>query len=381
MNENDTSALSFLKQYQHFFIVNIMKPRTVLPLAASVVLAMATLNGCADKSSAKSAPNQIGQTTLEAVAVKLAPVLVREATSGIRAIGILSTKDEIKLSFKIGGVIASISVRDGDVVRKGQTLAHLNLAEINAQVAQAQQGMEKAKRDLQRAQNLYKDSVITLEQVQNAATGYSIAQSTLQIATFNQQYATIVAPTNGRVLKVVSKAGELAGVGSPIVVVSSESSGWVVRVGLSDRDVVRLHVGDKAMVRFDAFPNTDFSAIVSDIAAAANQQTGTFEAELKLQPNGKKFVTGLVASADITPSTAENVAFVPIEAIVEGNGMNASVYALSENDTKAKKLPVQIAFIQGNSVAVKAGLQGVSAVVTDGVEYLADGAAVRVVGK
>jgi RND family efflux transporter MFP subunit len=358
-------------------------------LAAATVLAFA-VSSCNQASTAKSNTNTSNtegkntqNTSDDLIPVKTAPILVRTTSSGIHATGILATKDEFNLSFKIGGVIEIINVRDGQAVHKGQVLAHLNRAEINAQVAQAQQAADKAKRDMERVQALYNEHALTLEQTQNAATGYEVAMANLKIATFNQQYASITAPASGKVLKVIARAGELTGAGNPVVAMSSESSGWVVRVGLSDRDIVRLRVGDKAVVRFDAFPNSEWTATVSDLAAAANQQTGTFEAELRIEPNGKTFVTGLVASVDIAPSAAESVSFVPIEAIVEGNGLNASVYALMENNTKAQKIPVQIVFIQGKDVAVKMKgikLNNVQSVVTDGVEYLSDGALVKVAG-
>jgi RND family efflux transporter MFP subunit len=377
-----------------FYNAAAQENHTTLLLNVCLILTITlvlVLSSCNQETTAKSTikttnntPNTSANgtsTRTDAIPIKTAPVLIRAASATVHTTGLLATKDEFRLSFKIGGVIESVKVRDGESIRKGQVLALLNRAEINAQVAQAQQAADKAKRDMERVQALYNERALTLEQTQNATTAYEVAAANLKIATFNQQYASITAPASGKVLKVIAKAGELAGVGNPVVVISSESSGWVVRVGLSDRDIVRLRVGNKAAVRFDAFPNETFAATVSDVKAAASQQTGTFEAELSLQPNGKKFVTGLVASVDITTSANESVAFVPIEAVVEGNGMTASVYALTENDTKVQKLPVQIAFIQGTSVAIKQGLNGVQQVVTDGVEYLADGASVRVIAK
>ncbi|MGY0039503.1 biotin/lipoyl-binding protein [Pedobacter sp. NJ-S-72] len=73
--------------------------------------------------------------------------------------GQFTTDDEVLLSFKTGGIINSLLVKEGDAVKKGQLLATLNLTEINAQVQQTQLSYEKAKRDYQRTKNLYSDSV------------------------------------------------------------------------------------------------------------------------------------------------------------------------------------------------------------------------------
>ncbi len=64
----------------------------------------------------------------------------------------------------------------GVSVKGGKVLAELDLAEIKAQVNQAHIGLEKAKRDLLRAENLYRDSVATLEQYQNAESAFEAGQ-------------------------------------------------------------------------------------------------------------------------------------------------------------------------------------------------------------
>ena len=73
-------------------------------------------------------------------------------------------------------------VKEGDRVKKGQLLDTLKSTEIAAQVQQVNLALEKAQRDYQRASKLYKDSVATLEQLQNAKTGVDIARQNLQQA-------------------------------------------------------------------------------------------------------------------------------------------------------------------------------------------------------
>ncbi|MEO0528364.1 MAG: biotin/lipoyl-binding protein, partial [Bacteroidota bacterium] len=102
----------------------------------------------------------------------------------ITATGTLLSKEEIVLSFKIGGIVANLQVEEGETIKKGQRLGSLNLTEINAQVVGAQNTYDKSVRDLERATNLYRDTVGTLEQQQNAKTASEIAGSNLQIARF-----------------------------------------------------------------------------------------------------------------------------------------------------------------------------------------------------
>ena len=75
--------------------------------------------------------------------------------------------------------------------------------------------MKKQLRDYTRANNLFADSVATLEQKQNAMTALNIAKSNLDIALFNRSHSKIVAPENGLILKQFVRSNELASPGLP----------------------------------------------------------------------------------------------------------------------------------------------------------------------
>lgn len=317
--------------------------------------------------------------TPDAVAVRTAPVAREWVTRPVEATGTLHSKDELQLSFKMPGVVAQVLVTEGQRVSRGQPLATLDLREIDAQVAAARSGVEKAQRDLQRAEALYADSVATLAQVQDARTGADLARSTLQAAAFNRRYATIVAPADGVVLRRLAEGGELVTPGQAVVVLGSSERGQVLRVGVADRDAVRLKPGDAATVRFDAFPGEELAGRVRQVAPAADPMTGTYQVEVSVDGAGTALASGLVGRVEIRPAAGTEMALVPIQAILEADGSQATVYTLAPDGRTARRLPVTVGFISGERVAVAGGLDGVARVVTDGAAYLGDGAAVKVV--
>lgn len=85
------------------------------------------------------------------------------AIASLRTNGIVAARDEMRLSFKTGGIIRRITVQEGQSVKQGQLLAELELTEINAQFQQAKQVADKAARDLERGERLHADQVISLE--------------------------------------------------------------------------------------------------------------------------------------------------------------------------------------------------------------------------
>jgi len=89
------------------------------------------------------------------------PVQNIRIVPSIRSTGKLASEVEFRLSFKTGGIIDEIFVEEGEKVGKGQTLAKLELSEIESRVDQARLSVNKAERDFQRAKNLFQDSVVT----------------------------------------------------------------------------------------------------------------------------------------------------------------------------------------------------------------------------
>ncbi len=309
-------------------------------------------------------------------AVRTAVVSDTVMSRPVTGTGMLASRDELPLSFKLGGVVRRVLVDEGQVVQEGQLLAELDLAEIDAGVAKAQSAATKAARDAERIARLHADSVTTLSQLQDANTALEIARADLAAARFNQRYARIVAPAGGSILRRSVTPGELIAAGAPAFVLASQARGSVLRVGLVDRDVVRIKVGDAATVRLDAYPGRAFPGVVREIAATSTPGTGTFAVEVGLR-DAEPLRTGMVGRVEIATRSEGRVTVLPVEALVEADGDHGVVYVV--DGARAGRREVRIAFLDGPRVGVSGGLADAGAVVTDGAAYLSDGDTVRVV--
>ncbi|MBK7408192.1 MAG: efflux RND transporter periplasmic adaptor subunit [Saprospirales bacterium] len=332
-------------------------------------------SACSEKPEASPQPDS---PKSNAIFVKTAQVERSELSPSIHASGMVGASNEARVSFKTGGIIRRTFVDEGDFVKAGQLLATLDLTEIEAQVQQAKEGLEKSKRDLHRAENLLADSIATLEQVQNATTAVEVAGQNVHIAEFNKQFSEIRSPFAGKVVAKLLNEGEVTGPGMPVFyLIGTGQQDWVVKVGLSHRDWARLHEGDQAQVHLDAYPAETFPAAVTKLADVANPMSGTFDAELKLNPKGKRLAAGLVASVELQPRKNGAYALIPIESLVESDGNKGFVYAPGP-DGKAQKVQVTIAFLIGEKVAISSGLDGIATVVTAGAPYLRDGQLIKI---
>jgi membrane fusion protein, multidrug efflux system len=322
-----------------------------------------------------------------AAAAEQRPVRVAEVASvplgqQVQAVGLLAPKDEARLSFKVGGLIESIRVEEGAPVKRGQVLASLKQAEIGASLEQARQAADKARRDLERAKALFADGVATEEQVQDLTTAYKVARAALGSTEFNAQYARIVAPVDGVVLRRTADPNELVQAGQPILTVGGTGRGWIVETALADRDIVHAAIGDVARVTFDAWPGRTFQGRVTNVSSAADPQTGTFPIEVQVEPGDARFVTGLVAKISLEPRAAQVAAarVVPLRSLLEASGDRAHVFVVDPQKHTAARVAIRTGRISGEQVEVLDGLALGQQVVTDGAAFLEDGEPVRIAG-
>jgi RND family efflux transporter MFP subunit len=273
--------------------------------------------------------------------------------------------------------VRRIHVQQGEKVKQGQRLAEIELTEVDAQVEQARQLAEKAARDLKRGENLYADQVISLEQLQDLRTQAAMAAAQFKTAQFNQGYSVITAPRDGVVLRKLVEERELVAAGTPVLVFGESDRGFVVRAALADREIVNVKLGDKGEIRMDAFPGQSMTGTVVEVASAADERSGMFPIEVHFDTPPPRLVSGLVARLRLTPeSGAPPLTYVPMAALVEGDGNRASVFVIDAG--KAQRREVRVAFITADSIALESGLAAGEAVVTDGALFLENGEAVEV---
>src|SRR5215469_16907852 len=350
--------------------------RTAVAITALAVIVLLTyalaLTGCSSSAAGSAASH---------TAVHVAAATAGPATPAILSNGVVANKDEMRLSFKVAGVIKSIHVEEGETVHAGERLAEIEQTEINAQLAQARALAEKAQRDLARGERLYADEVISLEQLQDLRTAAATARAQLQGVQFNRGYSVITAPADGVVLRKLAQERELVPAGQAVLIVSSHGRGYVVRAALSDRELVQLQLGDPAEVRLDAYAGRLLHGTLSEIAGAADEKTGLFPVEVRLESPPAALASGLVAKLRLAPAAgrARTLTYVPIGAVVEGSGDAASVFVVDGG--RARRREVHVAFIDPAGVALAAGVAPGEQVVTDGVLYLEDNDPIDIVAQ
>jgi multidrug efflux pump subunit AcrA (membrane-fusion protein) len=203
--------------------------------------------------------------------VKLTPVRVQNAAQGpavppIDTNGLVMTKHEQRMSFKMGGVVRRIAVQEGQSVKRGQRLAEIELTEVNAQVEQARQMAGKGSSRSQARREPVRRPGHQPGTTAGPAHAGRMAEASFKSAQFNMGYSVITAPGDGVVLRKLVEERELVGPGTPVLVFGESDSGYVVRAALADREIVNVKIGDKGEIRMDAFPGQLMTGTIVEVA-------------------------------------------------------------------------------------------------------------------
>jgi len=308
--------------------------------------------------------------------IRAAAVEHRPVAHPICATGTVRSKNNLELSFLLGGQVTWVGVDVGSVVHRGQALAHIDTTQIAADTARARAATIKARRDLQRVKILRASDTISQVNLDDAETAETIASAQQRAAEFALRHGVLVAPDDGVIGERRVDAGEIVGVGQPILRLNGKSRGAVVTVAVSDRDVVGLEIGRHAVARVDALPDAAFEAKISQVATDASPASGTYAVEMRLDGNLSLLRDGMTAKVIIERVSVPG-SVVPISALAPSGDGLASVIAV--DGRVAHRMSVRPLFFEGNVVGLAEPLVGIMLVATEGSMSLTEGTTVDVV--
>jgi RND family efflux transporter MFP subunit len=321
---------------------------------------------------------------------------------------------------KVTGFMAKINVDIGDRVHKGQTLAVLEVPELNAQLRGTGFEMQQAKDELLRTQHeikraeathsaLHADYQRLLEaskaqpglvaqqelddaqskdlssesQVDAAKAAAAGAQEHIQVAGADnervqalQNYTNVTAPLDGVVIWRYADTGALIQSGTnsndqDIPIVRLSQSGLLrLRMPIPEADVQFVHLGDSMEVRVDAIGRS-FTGKIVRFTRDVNFETRTMETEVDVENRDLSIAPGMYANTQMQLAHADNVTTIPVEALVL-KGNQQTVYCLdSENRIRIRTVQVGL---RGSKLAeITTGIEPGDRVVLGGQENYTEG--------
>ena len=335
----------------------------------------------------------------QAIAVSVAAVTTGDIEIRIPALGTITPLATVTVRTQISGQLQKIGFVEGQLVKQGDFLAQIDPRPYDAALAQAKGNLRKdqslladAKLDLKRYQDLIKDDSVAQQQVDTQAALVEQYEGTIEsdkaqidTAALNLNYTHIVAPVSGRIgLRQVDVGNYVTPGDTNGLAVVTELQPISALFAIPEDNVTaimdRLH--DKATLTVEAYDKTNNTMLASGKLLTTDNQidttTGTIRLRAQFDNADSKLFPNQFVNIQLLQDVLHDQILMPASAIHRGapNGVTSTfVYLINANNTASVK-PVTLGVQDGETVAVKSGLEEGDIVVTEGGDRLRDGAPV-----
>jgi HlyD family secretion protein len=273
------------------------------------------------------------------ISVQAEEVIRRNIIHKVNANGKIQPEEEVQISSTITAWITSITVAEGDTVQPGQLLISMDEKQYRAAYNQTLSGVKSAEAKLkqvkaqkERTESLYEKNLISKQELEQIEASFELAssqvdqaQSSLLSREDELSKTKLLAPAFGIVTSLTKEVGEMAigGMFNPGVVMTiADLSRMEVLVDVNENDVVTVTVGDTAEIEVDAFPDTLFYGIVSEIAHTAKsmnlgsqEQVTNFKVKVKMLNPPGNIRPGMSSTVNIITEVRKDAISIPIQSL------------------------------------------------------------------
>jgi HlyD family secretion protein len=361
----------------------------------------------------------VGRTPAKIDADKLAIVERMDLARSVVATGKITPVTQVDIKSKASGIILKLPVNVGDTVKAGQVICELDqndllpklrqaqaaLAMAEAQLKSAQADYERnkveaagpdlpfLKRNVERAQEMFKADLISQNDREDAEKNYqmgfnkqqqaevnlgvtkaAIAKSEAEVeqakAALSQseedvRNATIVSPIDGVVLSRDREVGDavssilVMGSGATLIMTVGDLSEVYVKGKADESDIGKVYLGQPARITVEAFKDKKFTGKVTKISPMGMEKDNvtTFEVRVSISNESRKLLATMTANAEIVLQEKKGVLAIPEGAIIYKKDHSTEVEIPDATaQTGMRRVPVTTGISNGSKTEVAKGL-------------------------
>lgn len=337
------------------------------------------------------------------VAVAVAAASIGDIQVRIPALGTITPLATVTIHTQISGILQKIAFTEGQLVHQGELLAQIDPRPFEAAVQQMQGNLRRdqalladAKLDLKRYDALVKEDSIAAQQLDTQKALVDQYEGTiesdegqLKTALVNLQFTRIDSPVTGRVgLRQVDQGNYVTPTDANGIVVVNELQPITALFPIPEDNVTavvkRLHEG--AVLKVEAYDRTNSAKLAEGklltLDNAIDTTTGTVKLRAQFANTDGMLFPNQFVNIELLLDLLQNQIIIPNAATHRGapkGELTDFVYAVNDDSTVSVR-PVTLGTVDGDRVAVLAGLKVGERVVTEGGDRLRDGAAVELPG-
>ncbi len=203
------------------------------------------------------------------------------APAGISASGYVVPARRAILGSKTAGRLVMFDAREGDKIEAGQLLARLDDKDLSAERTRLAVDRDNLARQLERRRELMAKGFVSKEEFEALEAQLKSAQAALELADARLAETRIAAPFEGVVLERHCEVGDMIQPGKSVATVADVATGLFAEVDVTENQIGRVYVGQRAKVVLDAAPDRNFDGTVSQVFPSAMRQKGTVRVRVR----------------------------------------------------------------------------------------------------
>ena len=349
-----------------------MRTPALLSILALSALALSACKGGEGAAGAKTTEETPAE---EAVPVEVAAASLRAVAASYTGTAPLEALGESQVVAKTSGVALQVMVEEGDVVRAGQTLVRLDADRARLQAAQTAAQVAKLQNNYQRSSQLAEQQLLSANDNDQIKYDLANARAANRLANLEVSYSAVTAPISGVVASRSIKTGNFVQINTPIFRIVDTSQLEAV-LNVPERELATLKAGLPVNLTVDALPGRTFEGRIDRVSPVVDAESGTFRVVAAFAGKGD-LKPGMFARISVDYDQRSDALTVPRAALLEDDAEPA-VFVV--DDGKAKRVPIELGYLDGEWAEVRGGLDEGAQVVTAGKVTLRDGSAVQVIG-
>ena len=302
----------------------------------------------------------------------------KNLSESLSIVGVINANNDVNVISETSGKVTQVFVKVGDYVSAGSVLVQVDDELKKAALMSAEANYEKAKKDYERFQELYKQKSATDAQLDQAKLGAAMAEAQYIVAKRQYEDTKIKTPISGVVTARNVDVGSMV-MGAPqatLVANVVDISKLKVKLNVAEKDVFKLKVGDPISVTTDVYPGVTFKGKIETISAKADD-AHTYPVELSvINDKNNPLKAGMFAKVKFTSIENREAVVIPRESLV-GSVKNPQVFVVENGVAKLRNLIVGDE--AGTNIQILQGLTEGETIVVSGQNNLVDGVTVEIV--
>jgi RND family efflux transporter MFP subunit len=290
--------------------------------------------------------------------------------------GMLEPLRTVGVNAQVAGILLKVNAEEGSRVRQGDTLAEIDVQELEAQARSAAAALRFAESTRDRSEKLFLESIITAAELERDRTAWESARATNDQLRTRLGYARVMAPISGVITEKRVEGGDIVGTQTRLFTIADVGT-LVTRVQVSELEVTSLTVGETVRVTVDALGGERVDGRIRRIFPAADSATRLVPVEVALSgPQVARLRPGYTVRATFELDLRADALLVPSRAVSGPAGARA-VYVITGGTIQRRQ--VQVGTDVGGMTEVFDGLQEGDSAIVSGTSLLREGSAARVV--